>query len=128
MAAKKHDKVREIIIKIDNAIGHWAFVFGVSLAVVLAILDNTQLSKTWGMVLLGFGIVIGILNITREETNSFLIAASALILANTANIEIVRLWDIGFYLYAIIKNLMVVFTPAAVIVALESIYRVAVNR
>ena len=126
--AKKPGKIKVIIKKIDEIVGHWAFIVGVSLAFILAIKDPTKLLLSWGIVLIVFGIIIGILNITKEETELFLIASVALIIANTAHIEIVRLWNIGLYLQAIIKNLVVLFTPAAVIVALEAIYSLAKKR
>jgi hypothetical protein len=105
---------------IRDFIGSWAFVIGIVIAIVLGLLGN--LSGIWVIVLIFFGLVIGLLNITKEETTSFLISGTVLVIVSALggnffyNVEI---------LANILGTLLVIFVPAVVIVAIRSIFNLA---
>ncbi len=102
-------------------IGHWAFLAGAFIAVVTAFFqfDTTVLITTLFLI----GVVVGLLNITVEETTPFLVAAIALTLAGVVNLRAIPL--IGFTISEILSNIVVFVAPAAVIVSLKSIWAVA---
>ena len=100
-------------------LGAWAFLAGVILAVIFGFLPG----YAWvAIALFVIGIVIGLLNVTDTEVNQFLLAAVALVIvANFAGESLGALP----YVDQIFANLIALFVPAAVIVALKSVFSVA---
>ncbi len=103
----------------NNKIGGWAFLIGVLLAVVLAFVASLS-SLAWILVILG--IIIGLFNIDAGETQKFLFAATVLVIvgafAGTTLNSIMYLEDI-------FKNLVALFAPATIVVALKSVFTLA---
>jgi len=100
-------------------IGKYAFIIGLVLAVVAALL----LEANWVMwVLAVLGLVVGFLNVTKEETRSFLLAAIGLILAATS-VQVLPL--VGGIITRILSNLVVFIAPAVLVVALKSLFDTA---
>ena len=62
--------------------GKWAFFIGLVLAGVAGILFEAEEAVFWVLAILG--VIVGLLNITREDTQGFLLAAIALTLSATA--------------------------------------------
>ena len=56
-----------------TAIGKWTFIFGL----VFAVLTGIFFQPTWGML----RVIVGLLNVTVEDTRGFLLAAIALSLS-----------------------------------------------
>jgi ATP synthase protein I len=106
---------REIMAKI----GKYAFIIGLVIAVAAAFL----LQVTWVMwVLAVLGLVVGYLNVTKEETRSFLLAAIGLMLAATS-VQVLPL--VGDLITRIMSNLVVFIAPAVLVVALKSLFETA---
>jgi zinc transporter ZupT len=62
-------------------IGKWAFIAGL----VIAVLAGIFLQPDWAIwVLAILGVIVGLLNVTAEDTRGFLLAAIALTLSATA--------------------------------------------
>ena len=62
-------------------IGKWAFIVGL----VIAVLAGLFFQPAWALwVLAILGVIVGLLNITAEDTRGFLLAAIALTLSATA--------------------------------------------
>ncbi|MEJ2304604.1 MAG: hypothetical protein P8Y14_24020 [Anaerolineales bacterium] len=62
-------------------IGKWAFIVGL----VIAVLAGLFFQPTWAIwVLAILGVIVGLLNITAEDTRSFLLAAIAFTISATA--------------------------------------------
>jgi zinc transporter ZupT len=62
-------------------IGKWAFIVGL----VIAVLAGIFLQPDWAIwVLAILGVIVGLLNVTAEDTRGFLLAAIALTLSATA--------------------------------------------
>lgn len=102
-------------------IGEYAFLAGIIVAVLAGLAMQTG---GWVAILLVLlGLVIGLLNITQKETNLFLIASIALLMAGSAGLENLPL--IGGVIAAVISNVLHLVAPAAVIVALKTIYDLA---
>jgi len=100
-------------------IGKYTFIIGLVIAVAAAIV----LQFTWIMWLLAvLGVIVGFLNVTKEETRSFLLAAIGLMLAATS-VQVVPF--IGDLITRIMSNLVVFIAPAVLVVALKSLFETA---
>ena len=115
---KSHKESKKSFV--GDFIGSWAFVIGIIIAIVLGLVGN--LSGVWVIVLIFFGIIVGLLNITREETTPFLISGTALVIVSA-------LGGSFFYNVEVLANvlgtLLVIFVPATVIVAIKNIFKLA---
>ncbi len=107
---------------VDKKIGHYAFLVAVLLGVVAALVPALQVNwVTWALIILG--LIVGFLNITAKETTEFLVAAIALMLVGTAGLGAVP--TAGQIITSILRNLITVVAPAALIVALKAVYELA---
>ena len=105
----------------NGKIGHWAFVLGVLVAIFAGLIPQLQVSTvTW--VLVALGLVVGLLNITAKETQDFLIASVALIIASSSAASLLPL---GFMVVQMLSNIVTFVFPAALIVALKAIWSLA---
>lgn len=101
-----------------NGIGGWAFLIGVILAVIFAFFDTMNLA--WIIVVLG--LIIGLLNISEQETQKFLTAGVILVLVGWLAGD---MFEPIMYLSEIFNNLVALFAPAVVVVALKSVFEMA---
>ncbi|MCD4759887.1 hypothetical protein K8R33_03290 [archaeon] len=102
-----------------NPIGSWAFLIGVLLAIVLAFVTSMA-NLAWLLVVLG--IIIGLFNISSKETQKFLFAGAILVIVGSfagGTLSSVR------YLNDIFANLVALFAPATIVVALKSVFELA---
>ena len=106
-----------------QAIGSWAFLLGAVVAIITGALspDNTNATIISFLVLLG--LIVGLLNITTKETNSFLLASVALVLVSGLGITVFQdVASIGAYLASVLTKILVFVVPATIVVALKSIF------
>ncbi len=95
-------------------VGKYAFIGGVGIAVVMAFVAIPN-----GYVILAvLGLIVGVMNITGDESQGFLISAIALMLTATS---IGTLPEVGGVLSEVASNLAAFVAPAALIVALKSL-------
>jgi hypothetical protein len=112
-------------------IGVWAFLVGLLLAVVLALVSvfQGQTTPTWAVVVLAvLGVLVGILNVTASEVQRFLVAMIAFLLSVSALGGVFQaLGSSGIWVgLASFFQLMGVFmAPAAVVVAIQALYLLA---
>ena len=67
-----------------HRIGHYSFIAGLIIAVIVGLIPTLRGDAAiWIMVVLG--VIVGLLNISAKEVNSFLITAVALIIASSAS-------------------------------------------
>jgi len=100
-----------------NHIGGWAFLIGVILAIIFGFI-TTGPWLTWILVILG--IVIGLLNIAEKEVQPFLLAGTVLVIVSSLGGGVFTDW-----LKAILDNMLVLFVPATIVVALKSVFGLA---
>ena len=100
-------------------LGKWAFIGGIVLAVVAAFVSQTSWMY-WALAVLG--LVVGVLNVTAEETKGFLLSAVALILSASA-VQGIPL--VGELVTAIMGNLVAFMSAAVLVVALKSLFETA---
>ena len=109
--------------------GMWAFSIGAVIAIVMAV--GSAANQAWAanawlvFALVVLGLAVGLLNITKEETHGFLMAAVALLVAKTANLSAINtlIPFVGTFLEAVVSNAITLVAPAAVVVALLSVYK-----
>jgi hypothetical protein len=124
-------------------IARWAYIFFVAIAILAGlVVGYTAYSATghWSdagvadangwvvLIMLILGIIIGLTSITAKEVTPFLIATIALIVAATANVwsPLGRIHELLYYWASAILNYIVAFAaPAAVIIAIKSVFAIA---
>ncbi len=115
-----------------QAIGSWAFLLGVFVAFVTGALLTDPTNPTATSFLVILGTIVGLLNVTTKETNSFLMAAVSLVLVSALGGSVLSsvggsLNDvsIGTYLSSILNSILIFVVPATIVVALKSIFALA---
>jgi len=104
-----------------NLIGSWAFLIGVILAVILGLLSST-LSTTFIYILVALGLIVGLLNITSEESSPFLISGAVLIIASFFGQSVLaRVPEIN----GVLQALLALFVPSTLIVAIKNVFNLA---
>lgn len=104
-------------------IGDIAFFAGVLVAIIAGLFPELLSGGVVAAILVILGIIVGFLNVTKEETTSFLIAAIALLAAGAAGLGSLP-W-VGSFLAPIALNIATFVAPAAVIVALKAVWNLA---
>ena len=102
--------------KTKNNLGSWAFLIGVVLAVILGVFMQDQMTNsTVILILVVIGLVVGFLNVTAEESQSFLLSGAVLIIASSLGSS--ALSNIAM-LDSVMNALLMIFVPATIIVAI----------
>jgi hypothetical protein len=110
---------------VHHRVGHYAFVGGVLIAVIAGLLQTTSTFFAFSILLLG--IVVGFLNVSAKEVTPFLVAAVALMLAGSADFQILNVIfnPLGTVLTSLFSFIKLFVAPAALVVALKSIISLA---
>jgi hypothetical protein len=128
-----------------EGIARWAFIGFVVIAVIAGLAigymaysaedhwadDDVRSTNGWViLIMLILGIIIGITSITTKEVTPFLIATIALVVASAAdvwsgfnNIEALQL--LYYWATAILDYIVAFAAPAAVIIAVKSVFAMA---
>jgi len=102
-------------------LGAWAFLVGIILAIVFAFVPfGTWLP--WTLVIIG--LVVGLLNIAEAEVQPFLIAGAILVIVSAFGSDVM---STILYLQNILNNILLLFVPATIVVALKSVFSLARN-
>ena len=102
-----------------ESIGKWAFIIGL----VIAVLAGLFFQPSWAIwVLAILGVIVGLLNITAEQTHGFLLAAIALTLSATA---LNTLPVIGTALSYVLPFVVAFVAGAMIVVALKELFATA---
>ena len=100
-------------------VGKWTFIVGL----VIAVAGGLGFEQSWfGWVLAVLGLVVGFLNVSDKESQTFLLAAIALIVAANA---VGGIPYIGELVSRIIANLVLFLGGAVLVVAVKSLFAVA---
>ena len=117
-------------------IGKLSFVFGVFLSLFFGVIIGTQDAKltlgigiVYGLIFV-LGLIVGIMNITVEEINEFLLACIAFLAAGSLNVFFISgaLPVFGGIIQATFVSLSTFVAPAATIVAMKAMYELARKR
>jgi hypothetical protein len=100
-------------------IGKWAFIIGL----VIAVLAGLFFQPGWAIwVLAILGVIVGLLNVTAEDTQSFLLASIALTLSATA-LNTVPI--VGTALSYVLPFVVAFAAGATIVIALVDLFRAA---
>jgi len=102
-----------------DKLGKYAFIIGFILA-LLATFVQHQAWTFWVLALIG--LVVGFLNITSEETNTFLLASIGLILSATA-LQTIPM--VGEFATEMVANVLSFLGAAVLVVAIRAIISTA---
>src|SRR3989344_5940581 len=110
-----------------QSIGSWAFLLGVVVAIIAgALLPDKSTTPTVTSFLVLLGTVVGLLNVTTKETNSFLLASVSLVLVTALGGSVVSgVVSVGAYLGSMLDSILVFVVPATIVVALKAIFSLA---
>jgi len=118
---------------VEQKIGHYSFIGGVIIAVVLG-LASSQLgtATVWlTSLLILFGLIAGFLNVSGKETKEFMMVAVVLIIAAFAGDASQTLGEvqyIGAYLASIFTQILAFVVPATVVVGLKEVWSLGQNQ
>ena len=96
------------------------FIVGVLIALFSGAFDFQEgLKDIAVLVLILLGILVGILNISREETQSFLISSGVFLISSYLLVEILSAYDFIWFsnISMMLENLMIFISPAALTTA-----------
>jgi hypothetical protein len=99
-------------------VGRWAFIAGLVIAVLGAFFNLA----TFGLVLMILGLIVGFLNVSGSEAQSFLIAGIALT-ASAAAVQ--ALPFVGDIVTNIMGGVVAFVTPAILVVAVKALLETA---
>lgn len=117
----------------ENYAGAWAFLIGVVLAILIG-LSTTLIpipflakysAQIYG-ILVVLGIVVGFLNVTSKDSQTFLLAGAVLVIVSKFGMESVTGSLIGIGIGDAVSStfaaLLALFVPATIIVALKTVF------
>jgi len=104
----------------DNKLGSWSFLIGVIVAVLFGFFG--QLSTTLLIVLVVIGLIVGLLNVTDEESTPFLLSGTALVIVSSLGGSVLGTVS---SLAWILDALLVLFVPATIVVAIRNVFHMA---
>lgn len=100
-------------------LGRWAFLIGVVLALVFGFLS----AASWlPWVLVALGLIVGLFNISEREISTFLTAGTVLVLMGYFGGQTLSSVP---YLSVVFDNLLTLFVPATIVVAVRSVFELA---
>jgi len=116
----------------EKKIGHYSFIVGVILAVVLglALPIGEGATAILTSVLVVLGLLVGFINVTGKETKEFLLVATVLVIVSAMGAGAESLGGVmylGGYLQGIFQGIMAFVVPAAVVVGLKDILALSKN-
>lgn len=116
----------------ENLFGAWAFLIGVVLALAVGILSFGQLNPIILAVLVILGLIVGFVNVSPKDVNTFLVAAVSLVIVSFAGlqgingVELIGI-DIGKIVASTLGALLVLLVPATIVVAIKSLFSISQN-
>ena len=108
----------------DNLIGSWAFIIGMVAAVILGIGIPADYKAVLVWILFLLGVVVGLLNVTAKETQSFLTAGSILALMAFLGLQ-VGVFSAAPLVTNVLNGILTLFVPATIVVALKTVFSIA---
>jgi len=110
---------------IVQKIGSWAFIIGLIIAVIAGFWPIATIMTS---VLIILGLIVGFLNVTGKETNSFLFATLVLVvMATQGGALLANIQYVGAMLQNMFAAMVLFIIPAGIIVALKAIWALAEN-
>lgn len=124
----------------ENSFGAWAFLIGVILALVIALIKSFSIvafmkyNQLFYIILVIMGVIIGSINVRAKDIHTFLLAGTVLVIVSKFGLDSVidRLGGsllgvtlIGTIGQELFGALLMLFIPAVIIVALKSVFSIS---
>ena len=106
-------------------VGSWSFLVGLVLAVLLGLGLTGPFQATMLWVVFLLGIVVGLLNVTHDETSAFLTGGVILALVSFLGVQAGVFDAVAPVIGNILRGILTLFIPATIIVALKSVFSLA---
>jgi hypothetical protein len=102
-------------------IGRWAFILGVVVAIILGF---TSFSYST-LILVMLGLIVGFLNISYKETDSYLIAVVAMLVIGFSGLQVFTILNTGIYdwIETVLTSFITFVAASGLVVAVRSIIR-----
>lgn len=125
------DIEKKYLSKVLANVGNWAFLAGMTLAVLTGLYigyNHSTINKYVASLLILTGLIVGLINITQKETIPFITAVISIFLLRVLGGDFLDTVEIfGPYIYSLLTTMMILFIPAMMIVALKIIWDFAVD-
>lgn len=108
-----------------RTLGAWAFIIGLIIAAVVAILWAKTVPAWSIYVLVALGLIVGFLNITEKEVMPFLLSAIAFLITFQSLSAIVVKLPLGGMLDSFFKMISVFIAAATALVAFKELFAVS---
>ena len=120
----------------ENSLAAWMFLIGVVLAIIIGISTSsflsisaiTSYSKQIYGVLIILGLIVGFLNVTSRDSQTFLLAGTVLVIVSRFGMESVTGSLIGIGIGDVVTStfaaLLALFVPATIVVALRTVFSI----
>ena len=102
--------------------GSWAFLIAVILAIIFSFVDPASAASWLPYLMVILGIIIGLLNITGKEVQPFLLAGTVLVIVSAFGASVMATFG---FMSNFLSNMLFLFVPATVIVALKHVFALA---
>jgi len=123
MASNRNSGVKRSISKNNASLGSLAFLFGAAIAIISGIINPLGTSTMLVSLLIILGLLVGLLNVTKRESNSFLMATVSLVIVSWLGGAVLGdVARIGIYLEGVLTSILTFVIPASIVVAIKSIY------
>ncbi len=104
-------------------VGSWSFIAGLIIAIIAGF---WPIGAAVTSLLILLGLVVGILNVTGKEINSFLFAALVLVVMSSMGGQLLgAIQFVGPMLKSVFSAMLLFIIPAAVVVSLKAIWALA---
>ena len=105
-------------------LGKWAFLIGIVLSVISAFTVNFIAATTMALFLFIVGIGVGLLNVTRKDTVTFLLAVLVLLALGTGGIaalSLISILGVYSYLAAMLGSFISFVGAAGLVIAIRAV-------
>ena len=116
----------------ENYLGAWGFLVGIILALAVGIFSAKigELEGTITGVLVILGLVVGFINVSPKDQNTFLMTAVSLVIvsfAGAAGISEIEFLNIGIgkMVSSTLGALLVMLVPATIVIAIKSLFSIS---
>lgn len=121
---KKNSILSKRSIKSINNLGHLFFGLGLALVFLFTITNSpNMLLPSQGILLLITGLIVGLVEIKKEDTIPLQLSFLGLLVISNAPLEVIG-YNIGMYLKFFLINLSLFLSLAVAVASVRTIYRI----
>ena len=129
-----------VIKAYENSIGAWAFLIGVVISIMIALIKSFSITafadynQLFYITLIIAGVIIGFINVGAKEIQTFLLAGTVLVIVSKFGLEgvidrlggsLLGITTFGLVAQEFFGALLMIFVPATIIVALKTVFSIA---